>query len=122
MKNKLILTALLVYCLTSAQQQLSESQLMEYITMNSGYMYNTQILQLGNENQVVIDANNIELTQIGEGQQFYYTETSIIPSEIKVNIEGNGSYVEIYGNNQIMNNVTINIEGDNRNVIIRNYP
>jgi len=122
MKNKLILTALLVYCLTSAQQQLSESQLMEYITMNSGYMYNTQILQLGNENQAVIDANNIELTQIGEGQQFYYTETSIIPSEIKVNIEGNGSYVEIYGNNQIMNNVTINIEGDNRNVIIRNYP
>ena len=85
-------------------------------------MYGTQVLQLGNENLAVIDANKIDVTQNGDQQQFYYTETSILPSDFKINVEGNSNYVEVVGNNQIINNMTINIQGDNRNVIIRNYP
>lgn len=121
MKPTLILMGILSLSWASAQN-LTEHQLLNYIYSNNADMYGTQVLQLGNENLAVIDANKIEVTQNGDQQQFYYTETSILPSDLKVNIEGNSNYVEIYGNNQILNNVTINIQGDNRNVIIRNYP
>src|SRR5690606_26005860 len=96
-------------------QNITETQLLHYIQSTNTAMYGTQVLQLGNENLSVIDANKIEVTQNGDQQQFYYTETSILPSDFKIN-------VEVVGNNQIINNMTINIQGDNRNVIIRNYP
>ena len=103
-------------------QNITETQLLNYIQSNNTGMYGTQVLQLGNENLAVIDANKIDVTQNGDQQQFYYTETSILPSDFKINVEGNSNYVEVVGNNQIINNMTINIQGDNRNVIIRNYP
>lgn len=121
MKPILILLGIFTLSLANAQN-LTESQLLDYISLNSGYITGTQVLQLGNENLAVIDANKVEVTQNGNQQQFYYTETSILPSDLKINVEGNNNYVEVVGNNQILDNVTINIQGDNRNVIIRNYP
>lgn len=100
----------------------SESELLQYISMNTGGIYDTQVLQMGDQNLAVVNAKQISVTQTGDFQQFYYNETSILPSDLNVNVEGQNSYVEIYGNNQIMNDITINIQGDNRNVIIRNYP
>lgn len=121
MKPTLILIGLLLFA-TAKSQSLSESDLLQYISYNSGGMYDTQVIQLGNQNTAVIDAKQISVTQNGDYQQFYYTETSILPSDLNVNIEGTNNYVEVYGNNQIMDNMSINIVGDNRNVIIRNYP
>lgn len=101
-------------------QELTEAQLLEFITFNN--MNNgTQVLQLGNYNQATVKGKQLNLNQIGDSQDFYYTETSIIPSDFQINIEGNENYVEIYGNNQILDKISINIIGDNRNVIIRNY-
>lgn len=122
MKPFLILTGIILNLGWTKAQNLTESQLLNYISHNSGDLYGTQIIQSGNDNLAIIDANKISVIQNGENQQFYYTETSIIPSALNVNVEGNNNYVEIFGNNQIMDNFTINIEGDNRNVIIRNYP
>ncbi|HLV24066.1 MAG TPA: hypothetical protein VKY36_04740 [Moheibacter sp.] len=122
MKPTLILIGTILSLSWANAQNITETQLLHYIQSTNTAMYGTQVLQLGNENLAVIDANKIEVTQNGDQQQFYYTETSILPSDFKINVEGNSNYVEVVGNNQIINNMTINIQGDNRNVIIRNYP
>lgn len=122
MKPILILIGTILSLSWANAQNITETQLLNYIQSNNTAMYGTQVLQLGNENLAVIDANKIDVTQNGDQQQFYYTETSILPSDFKINVEGNSNYVEVVGNNQIINNMTINIQGDNRNVIIRNYP
>lgn len=122
MKPAFIIMGFLLSLSWACAQNLTEDQLLNYINHNSVNLYGTQVLQIGNENLAVIDANKIKVTQNGNQQQLYYTETSIVPSDITVNVEGNSNYVEIYGNNEIINNMTINIEGDYRNVIIRNYP
>ncbi|NLN32623.1 MAG: hypothetical protein GX159_03390 [Flavobacteriaceae bacterium] len=121
MKTILFVIGILIFGITHSQT-ISEAELLNYISINSGGVYDTQVIQMGNYNSAEIQAQQISLTQSGEFQQFYYTETSLVPSNLNVNVEGNNNYVEIYGNNQIMDNITINIEGDNRNVIIRNYP
>ncbi len=122
MKPTLIIIGFLFTIGNMKAQNLSESQLLNYFSHNSGDVYGTQVLQFGNENLAIIDANKISVTQNGDNQQFYYNESSLLPSNLNINIEGNNSYVEVVGNNQILDNVTINIEGDNRNVIIRNFP
>ena len=121
MKAIIILIGILLFGM-SKSQNLSEADLLNYISNNSGGLYGTQVIQMGNFNTAEIEASKISLSQSGDYQQFYYTETSILASDLNVNIEGTNNYVEIYGNNQIMDNITINIKGDNRNVIIRNYP
>lgn len=122
MKPTLLIIIGLMLFASAKSQSLSESDLLQYISHNTGGMYGTQVIQLGNQNTAVVDATQISVIQNGDYQQFYYTETSILPSDLNVNIEGTNNYVEVYGNNQIMDNMSINIVGDNRNVIIRNYP
>lgn len=110
-----------LFMLSTKAQVMSEVELLNYITKNNGN-YSTQILQYGNHNTTEVNAKELTLIQNGNSQQFYYTESSILPSNMSVNIEGNNTHVEVVGNNQIMDNVIINIQGDNRNVLIRNYP
>ena len=121
MKTILIISALLVLNIGKAQT-LSESDLLYYFSLNLNGINATNVSQIGNENYAQIQASQISLNQIGDNQQFYYTESSLLPSNFNVNVEGHNTYVEIIGNNQILDNMTINIQGDNRNVIIRNYP
>ena len=120
MKLLLIIFGLL-FAFTAKSQEISERDLMAYISMNSGGMYETQVIQMGNQNTAVIDANSISVTQTGDLNQFYYTESSILPSDLNINIEGTNNYVEVFGNNQILDGLTITIQGDDRNVIINNY-
>ena len=120
MKTILIISALLVLSIGKAQT-ISESDLLYYFSLNSNGIIGTSAQQIGNENYAQISAGQISVNQIGDNQQFYYSESSILPSNFNVNIEGSNTYVEIIGNNQILDNMTINIQGDNRNVIIRNY-
>lgn len=101
-------------------QSLTEADLLDYITQNNSE-YSVQILQYGNHNIAEVDAKELTLTQNGSSQQFFYTESSILPSNLNVNVEGHNNSVEVVGNNQIMDNMIINIQGDNRNVLIRNY-
>lgn len=103
-------------------QEISESELLNYINFNMAYYGTASLIQVGNGNTAEIQGNTFNVVQNGENQQFYYTETSLLPSNLNVNIEGNNSYVEVYGNNGILDQMQIEIKGDNRNVIIRNYP
>lgn len=121
MKPLLILLTFFI-CYMGKAQNISESELIYYFSQNNYGLNSTFVQQIGNNNYAQIEANQATITQTGDNQQFYYSESSILPSNVNVNVEGHNSYVEIIGNNEILNNMTINIQGDNRNVIIRNYP
>lgn len=82
----------------------------------------TYVVQSGNYNQIDIESNQMQVNQAGEYQSLYYTETSKLePSNMNINMEGANNYIEIYGNNSIMENMSINVQGNDRSVIIRNY-
>lgn len=82
----------------------------------------TYIVQTGNYNEVAIESQQMQVNQTGEHQLLYYTETSKLePSNMNINMEGANNYIEIYGNNSIMENMSINVQGNDRSVIIRNY-
>lgn len=82
----------------------------------------TYIVQTGNYNQVAIESQQMQVNQAGDYQHLYYTETSKLePSNMNINMEGANNYIEIYGNNSIMENMSINVQGNDRSVIIRNY-
>lgn len=121
MKTFLITIGILSFCI-SKTQTLNESDLMNYISSNSVDLNYSQIIQSGNQNLAYIDGNNIGVTQNGDNQSFYYTETSINASNLQVNMDGSNNYVEVFGNNQISENMTITLTGDDKTIIIRNYP
>lgn len=82
----------------------------------------TYIVQTGNYNQVAIETQQMQVNQAGDYQHLYYTETSKLESSnMNVNMEGANNYIEVYGNNSIMENMSINVQGNDRSVIIRNY-
>lgn len=122
MKTLALILFIILGIITGKAQSkaLTEQDLLEFITLtNMGQL--TQVTQFGNFNQATIKGKQLSLNQLGNNQDFFYTETSIVPSNFQINVEGNGNYVEIYGNNQILDKISINITGDNRNVVIRNY-
>lgn len=86
------------------------------------YNHEINVVQIGNNNSGSINGQELNLRQKGQQQEFYYWETSILPSDLKVNMKGTNNYVEIMGNNQIMDQAKINIKGSYKNIIIRNYP
>ena len=82
----------------------------------------TYIVQTGNYNQVAIETQQMQVNQAGDYQHLYYTETSKLESSnMNINMEGANNYIEVYGNNSIMENMSINVQGNDRSVIIRNY-
>lgn len=119
--KRIVFILLLIFCGAHAQE-LSESDLLNYINYNSAYYGSSALTQIGTGNSADIQGDTYNVTQVGNNQQFYYTETSLVPSNLNLNIEGNNNYVEVYGNNSILDRMQIEIKGDNRNVIIRNYP
>lgn len=102
----------------------SESELLMYITNTSrlvGASSDMTITQEGDNNAASVYGRNLKLNQNGSYQQTFINETSLMPSNMQVNVEGRNSYVEIVGSNNILNNARLTIKGDNRSVIIRNY-
>lgn len=82
----------------------------------------SQVLQTGNYNLVDIEGEQMQVNQTGDYQLLYYTETSKLESSnMNINMEGANNYIEIYGNNSIIENMQINVQGNDRTVIIRNY-
>jgi hypothetical protein len=120
MKTLTLLIAFLIIGFSHAQD-LSERDLIQYISNNSGLNV-TQVLQIGDFNYADVNANNINLIQKGTNQEFYFQESSITPSNINVEMMGTNNYLEILGSNSIMENMKITVEGDYRSIIINNYP
>lgn len=96
----------------------TEAVLLQMLQQTNG----TQILQFGNENVAVVEGEQMKATQIGDYQHLYHNKNStLVPSNMQVTMEGINNVVEIQGNNSIVENMTINLRGDNRTVIIRSY-
>jgi len=132
MKNILSTIFVLSATLTASAQQANNSltnnkelQKAHPETLMLNTLNNTQgtyIVQTGNYNEVTAEAQQMQVNQTGEHQLLYYTETSKLePSNMNINMEGANNYIEIYGNNSIMENMSINVQGNDRSVIIRNY-
>ena len=132
MKNILSTILALLGTLTVSAQQANNSlantkelQKVHPETLMLNALNNTQgtyIVQTGNYNEVTIEAQQMQVNQTGDHQLLYYTETSKLePSNMNINMEGANNYIEIYGNNSIMENMSINVQGNDRSVIIRNY-
>lgn len=133
MKNILSTVLALLGTLAANAQQTGNSYLVnskespkvhpETLMLNT--LNNTQgtyIVQTGNYNQVAIESQQMQVNQAGDYQHLYYTETSKLESSnMNVNMEGANNYIEVYGNNSIMENMSINVQGNDRSVIIRNY-
>lgn len=132
MKNILSTILALLGTLTVSAQQANNSlvnnkelQKVNPETLMLNALNNTQgtyVVQTGNYNEVTIEAQQMQVNQTGDHQLLYYTETSKLePSNMNINMEGANNYIEIYGNNSIMENMSINVQGNDRSVIIRNY-
>ena len=132
MKNILSTILALLGTLTVSAQQANNSlantkelQKVHPETLMLNALNNTQgtyIVQTGNYNEVTIESQKMQVNQTGDHQLLYYTETSKLePSNMNINMEGANNYIEIYGNNSIMENMSINVQGNDRSVIIRNY-
>ncbi len=86
------------------------------------YTQGTYVVQTGNYNLADIESKQMQVNQNGDHQLLYYTETSKLESSnLNINMEGANNYIEIYGNNSIMENMSVNVQGNDRTVIIRNY-
>lgn len=95
-----------------------ETLMLNVLNATSG----TYVVQTGNYNQVDIESKEMQVNQAGDYQLLYYTETSKLEaSNMNINMEGANNYIEIYGNNSIMENISINVQGNDRSVIVRNY-
>jgi len=121
MKTLLVFTISLIYGFSYSQITISESDLIQYISSNSGLNI-TQVVQIGDFNYADINARNINLIQAGVNQEFYYIENPYSPANINIEMSGTNNYLEILGSNSIMENMQLNVEGDYRSIIINNYP
>lgn len=132
MKNILPTILVLLGTLTVSAQQANNSlannkelQNVHPETLMLNALNNTQgtyVVQTGNYNEVTIEAQQMQVNQTGDHQLLYYTETSKLESSnMNIHMEGANNYIEIYGNNSIMENMSINVQGNDRSVIIRNY-
>lgn len=133
MKQLILLVLFLGGCVTANAQQsmnslpantaellkgFNESTLLSSMQQSLG----TQILQIGNNNNIEIEAKQMEVKQFGENQSLYYTETSKLQeSNMNIQMEGVNNYIEVYGNNSIMENMQINVSGSDKSIIVRNY-
>lgn len=103
---------------TEIQKVHPEALILSGLNSTSG----TLVVQSGNYNQVAIESKQMQVNQAGDYQSLYYTETSKLESSnMNINMEGANNYIEIYGNNSIMENMSINVKGNDRSVIVRNY-
>lgn len=100
------------------QTQHLEAIMLQRINSSQG----SQVVQIGDYNAVNVESQQMQVQQTGEHQLLFYTETSkLTPSNLNVNMEGVNNYIEVYGNNSIMENMTINHQGNDKSIIIRNY-
>lgn len=117
-----LLILIVLFSSFSFGQNISESDLLSFMQREQILQTDSFVMQVGDENLAVINGSQTQLIQNGDNQSFYYNESSIVPSELKVNMEGSGNYLEVFGNNGISENMQINMTGNDRSVIIRNYP
>ncbi|UUV20196.1 hypothetical protein [Paenimyroides aestuarii] len=136
MKNRLAVYFSLFGCITLSAQQTQQSSISsdikeiqnqqmftESMLLNSMYQtVGTQITQIGNNNIAQLETQQMQVNQTGDQQLLFYTETSKLqPSNMNIQMQGTNNYMEIYGNNSIMENMSVKVSGNDRSIIIRNY-
>ncbi|WCM43345.1 hypothetical protein MG290_06700 [Flavobacterium sp. CBA20B-1] len=136
MKNRLAVYFSLFGCITLSAQQTQQSSISsdikeiqnrqmftESMLLNSmNQTVGTQITQIGNNNIAQLETQQMQVNQTGDQQLLFYTETSKLqPSNMNIQMQGTNNYMEIYGNNSIMENMSVKVSGNDRSIIIRNY-
>lgn len=133
MKNIVLKICVLFCTITSSAQQYENLAIVDYKKEQTQHLETimlqrinstnaNQVVQIGDYNLVNVESQQVQVQQTGEHQLLYYTETSkLTPSNLNVNMEGVNNYIEVYGNNSIMENMTINHQGNDKSIIIRNY-
>lgn len=133
-KITIILSLICCHCYLSAQEDnqmfanlnsenIWETLDKEHLSVNLENIAITT--QLGDNNLIIrqaeIDAS--KFSQNGDGNQLYLTNyySGGEPTNMTGRINGDNNYVEILGVNSVADNLQINITGNDKTVIVRNY-
>ena len=84
------------------------------------------VIQTGNENNTYINSlqsgDQQEINQKGSQNNYeYYNFYSQENSNLIINQEGNQNSLQIFGENSLMKNATINQKSDFKSIVIKNY-
>lgn len=135
MKNSLYILLLLFLCIYCRAQknvsfeELNSQNVLQLFgvgnsTVNVTTGFNSNVVQIGNNNEVQIyDLNpkQVSISQIGNENKTIFINTSNKPSAATINSVGNKNYVDVVGSNSISENMKINIRDNNMIIFIRNY-
>lgn len=135
MKNSLYILLLLFLCIFCRAQknvpfeELNSQNVLQLFgvgnsTVNVATGFNSNVVQIGNNNEVQIyDLNpkQVSISQIGNENKTIFINTSNNPSTATINSVGNKNYVDVVGSNSISENMKINIRDNNMIIFIRNY-
>lgn len=121
MKSLIIMLLMLGGFTITYGQELSESNLLSYINNHRQGIYTNTTTQIGNQNTSAIYGNGVQITQVGNLQDFYYFDQTGNPSNMQIYVEGNANQVEVFGSNQLMHGATITIMGNYRDITITNF-
>lgn len=81
-------------------------------------------IQEGNYNIINVQDNNLKklkVTQNGDFNTFQYNNFGKTPTDATVNMVGANNYIDITGNNSIMEGLKINLRMNDKMIFIRNY-
>ena len=141
MKNKYTIIFLFLVNFTIYSQQIDENTLVinnyfqevnEKLTIDDPSLLKTNVqsyvnlVQVGNENNIYINSlqvgDNQTINQVGNQNNYeYYNYYSKENSNLNVNQEGILNSLQIFGENSLMKNATINQKSNFKTVVIKNY-
>lgn len=93
-------------------------------TVNAITGFKSNVVQIGNNNEVQIyDLNpkQVSIGQIGNDNKTIFINTTNKPSTATINSMGNSNYIDMVGSNSISEKMKININNSNMIIFIRNY-
>lgn len=135
MKKFFYLSILLFFCtFYKAQKNISFEELTSQnvlklfgsnnSTINATTGFNSNVVQVGNNNEVQIydfNPKQVFISQIGNENKTVFVNSSNKPSEATINSMGNSNYIDMVGSNSISEKMKINIKDSNMIIFIRNY-
>ena len=108
-------------------QTVSEMPIEKQATLpNTDTQSYVNLVQTGNENSIYIKSlqtgDNQAVNQTGNENNYeYYNYYSQENSNLQVNQEGTLNSLQIFGENSLMKNATINQKSDFKSIVIKNY-
>ncbi|MGV6845382.1 MAG: hypothetical protein ACWA42_04560 [Lutibacter sp.] len=113
------------YVLTQLNQQPNQLLTNSPIVKKANYSSIIKLNQTGNFNTIDLKANAQDSQLVNQlGNQNNYTFINYFnnnPSSLNVLQQGNGNFLQVYGQNSIMDKMSIIQKGNAKTLIIKNY-